>query len=154
MNSGGIRQPVVAINASKKPSQAMHHLMAALGGNAMSTYGGTLNRSSYGATLPSVPPGSDTMLVVPNAGVRPYSSFDAERDQIIIEKPNAVIYGFDISRCSGSALFSGAYTWNDGLQIEWTTTIANEVPLLMTSYALHDQIFIFDTVNKTVQVTR
>ena len=108
-----------------------------------------MDRSSYGATIPSVPSGKDNILTVPSAGTRAYSQSDTTASYIV-NSPNLHFQGFDIQRCSGS-LFSGVNTRSSPPYIDLNLGVASTSTITAYAWGMSDVVLVIDVQSKQVQ---
>lgn len=144
--------PTYSLKPSAEPAKTMSHLVAALGSqSSFRQNGGTLFRSSYGASLPSVYSGSDNMMVVPANGLRPTSGSDAAT-WVITNYPNCFYTGICLERMS-SILFSGANTKDtNGMQLNLVLNTATAVQTQVSSFALCDAIIFFNVNERSCRI--
>ena len=155
VNIAGLAYPQFPLDPTHRPGQAVLAFLSGLGLQGdYRKLGGNITRSAYGATLPNTTGLSafDSMLVVPAAGQRGESSWDATASTII-KYPCMHWLGVDLEKSAGS-LFSGLNTRSTGIQANFyfgnsTTGLANAV----TSYgfALIDCVLMIDSVSQSIQ---
>lgn len=151
----GLSYPQRPLDVTHRPSEAYMAFMSSLGfqGN-FKAIGGTVGRSSYGATLPSLAGlgNYDSMLVVPAAGVRAESQVDAGTVSIV-RYPSMNYLGIDLEKSSG-VLFQGVNTRQSPPVGNWyfgnTAGVGTSV---VTSYCfgLFDVVLVVDPMQKTIQ---
>jgi hypothetical protein len=156
---GGSKFPNRPFNPSQKPAESFScGLMAAWGASSLKSYGGTIGRSNYGATIPSRPSNSDDMIVVPSAGLRANSNsepsypstYDTNSVNRIVQHPHMGYIGFDLERCAG-ALFSGVNTRSSPPYVDVTFGTAMQSTIQSQAWGLSDVVLCIDTTSKTIQ---
>ena len=145
----GQKYPNKALNPSQRPAECYAAYIAAWGGSSLKSFGGVMERSSYGATLPSVPSAKDNMLTVPALAVRPSSQSDSA-SVVVVSYPNLHFQGFDIQRCSGS-LFSGVNTRSSPPYIDLNLGVASASTITAYAWGMSDVVLVIDVPSKQVQ---
>ena len=145
----GQKYPNKALNPSQRPAECYASYIAAWGGSSLKSFGGVMDRSSYGATIPSVPSGKDNMLTVPALGVRASSQSDSTTLNVV-SAPNMHYQGFDIQRCSGS-LFSGVNTRSSPPYIDLNLGVASSSTITCYAWGMSDVVLVIDVPSKQIQ---
>lgn len=145
----GQKYPNKALNPSQRPAECYAAYIAAWGGSSLKSFGGVMDRSSYMATLPSVPSAKDNMLTVPALAVRAYSQTDSST-YAVVSYPNLHYQGFDIQRCSGS-LFSGVNTRSSPPYIDLNLGVASTSTITAYAWGMSDVVLVIDVPSKQVQ---
>ena len=145
----GVKYPNKPLNPSQRPAECFAALMSAWGASSLKSFGGTMYRGNYGATIPSRPTTSDNTMVTPVGGLRPVSFSDATND-IVVSYPNMHYQGFDLERVSGS-LFSGVNTRSAPPYIDVTFGAASTSTIQSYAWGLSDVVLVIDTTTKHLQ---
>ena len=152
LNIGGLRVPQQILNMSQRPSQVFASLQQALGGQALKSVGGCMQRSSFCATLNPVT-GSDVQIVNlagTNNGLRNQSAIDAAT-QVITAFGNMNYHGIDLERLS-SSIFSGTNTRSTGINLELIIGTSLTDNVTCNAWALSDVILKIDSFTKQIEV--
>ena len=145
----GNRFPNREINNSQRPSEALAYYMDAWGQRGdFAHYGGVINRNYYGATIPSIPSGSDAMLVVPASGLRTYSN-QSITSETVVAYPNMHYLGMDLEK-AGGVLFSGLNTRASPPYVEQNLAVAATSAITLQAWAISDLVLEFDVASKQV----
>ena len=151
----GMAFPQTALNPSNRPGQCFLAFLSALGlqGN-YKNLSGTIGRSAYGATLPSLTGlgNVDTMLVVPGGNaVRAQSAIETAT-QSLVQYPNAHYLGIDTEKNSG-VLFQGLNTRASGIQGNFFISTTGGITSAVTSFGfgLVDCVLMIDQASQTIQ---
>lgn len=150
LSIAGWKRPQRPLNPLQRPAESFTCYMSAHGAASLKSYGGTINRSAYGATLPLIPAGSDNMMTLPLAGLRPYSSSDTNAFYIASD-PHAHYIGFDCDRIDGG-LFSGTNTRMSPPFVDVFLATAMQETVQLSAWALIDVIVEINVPSKTVTV--
>lgn len=151
LSIGGWKRPQRPLNPLQRPAEAFCSYMAAHGAASLKSYGGVIDRSAYGSTLPSVPVGSDDMMFQPAAGLRKSSNASAAVDTVLSKFPCAHYIGFDTDRIHGG-LFAGTNTRMSPPFIDCFFATATQSTLQLSAWALCDVIVEVNVPQKTVTV--
>ena len=155
---GGSKFPNRPFNPSARPAECFSGgLMAAWGASSLKSYGGTMTRGSYGASL-ARPANSDDMMVVPAAGMRAFSfsepsapaSYDTNQQNRVAQNPHMHYIGFDLERCQG-ALFSGVNTRSSPPYVDVTFGVATSSTVQSQAWGMSDCVLVVDTNTKSIQ---
>ena len=153
---GGSKFPNRPFNPSQRPAECFTGgLMAAWGASSLKSYGGTITRGAYGATIPSRLASYDDMIVVPVGGLRGYSNsentltFDNLASRVV-QNPHMHYIGFDLERSAG-ALFSGVNTRSSPPYVDVTFGTAMTSTIQSQAWGLSDVVLCIDTTSKTIQ---
>ena len=151
----GMNYPQTPLNPCARPGQCWLAFLSALGlqGN-YSNLSGTIGRSAYGATLPSLTGLGqvDSMLVVPTVlAVRANSALETATQQIV-QFPNAHYLGIDTEKNSG-VLFQGINTRASGIQGNFFISTTGGITAAVTSFGfgLVDVVLMIDQASQTIQ---
>ena len=150
----GMNYPQTPLNPSNRPGQCWLAFLSALGlqGN-YKNLSGTIGRSAYGATLPSLTGlgNVDTMLVVPATGARAQSAIETAT-QSLVNFPNAHYLGIDTEKNSG-VLFQGLNTRSGGVQGNFFISTTGGITSAVTSFGfgLVDAVLMIDQASQTIQ---
>ena len=154
---GGSKFPNKPFNPSQRPAECFSGgLMAAWGAASLKSYGGVISRSAYGATIPSRQANYDDMIVVPTAGLRGISNWEASLSdwtiltQRTLQYPHMHYIGFDLEHCAGS-LFSGVNTRSSPPYVDVTFGTAMTSTIQSQAWGLSDVVLCIDTTSKTIQ---
>lgn len=150
LSIAGWKRPQRPLNPLQRPAEAFTCYMSAHGAASLKSYGGTMDRSGYGATLPSIPAGSDDMMCLPAAGLRPRSQTNTATDEIV-EDPHSHYIGFDCDRIDGG-LFSGTNTRMSPPFVDVFLATAMTETVQLSAWALIDVIVEINVPSKTVTV--
>lgn len=151
----GMNYPQTPLNPSNRPGQCWLAFLSALGlqGN-YKNLSGSIGRSAYGATLPSLTGlgNVDVMLVVPAAGVRATSGIETTVTQPLVQFPNSHYLGIDTEKNSG-VLFQGINTRAGGIQGNFFISTTNGITTAVTSFGfgLIDAVLMIDVNSQTIQ---
>ena len=145
----GQKYPNKALNPSQRPAECYASYIQAWGGSGLKSFGGVMDRSSYMATIPSVPSGKDNMLTVPALGVRAHSQSDAVTN-VVVSYPHMHYQGFDIQRCNGS-LFSGVNCRSSPPYIELNLGVASTSTITAYAWGMSDVVLVIDVPSKQIQ---
>jgi hypothetical protein len=155
---GGSKFPNRPFNPSQRPAECFTGgLMAAWGASSLKSYGGTITRNSYAATIPSRQANYDDMIVVPAGGLRAFSNsepiigtYDVNQTNRVVQHPHMHYIGFDLERCAG-ALFSGVNTRSSPPYVDVTFGTAMTSTIQSQAFGLSDIVICVDTVSKSIQ---
>lgn len=150
VNVNGLLYPNRELNHVNYPSQCLYYFLQALGMKFdLSSYGGTIGRSAYGAVIPSLPSGADNALVVPATMTRAAPIGSDEGSAAIIDFPNQVYFGVDLSKID-SNMFCGMNTKSQPPVIVQNKTVATTSAALLYAWCNMDLLLEFDIQTKQV----
>lgn len=150
----GLSYPQTPLNPSGRPGQCMLAFLSALGLQGdYKKITGTVGRSNYGATLPSLTGlgNVDSMLVVPATGVRTVSAIENGTSSLVTS-PNFHYLGIDTEKNSG-VLFQGLNTRASGVQGNYFISTTGGLTTAVTSFCfgLVDCVLLVDHASQTIQ---
>lgn len=146
---GGLKFPNKPLNPSQRPAECFSSLISAFGGLSLKSFGGTMTRSNYGATIPSLPTNPDTMLVVPASGVRAISAVNTATE-VVVNFLNGHYQGFDLERMTGS-LFSGVNTRTTPPYLDVVLGVASTSTITSFAWGLIDVIIEVDVNERSIK---
>lgn len=149
---GGQNYPNKEMNPSQAPSWVMWNLMCAFGyGDSMKGFGGIINAYQFNSTLPSVPAGSDSSLVVPvAAGTRPVAAGSDMTALALVNQLGCAFRGVDLEKAGRSSLYQGINTRATPPYISQNFAVATTAAATLISFALCDLILEIDPVSKSI----
>ena len=124
-------------------------LYCSLGGSSLKSFGGVMDRSSYNATIGTLPSGKDNSISTRSAGKRSISFSDSGTHHII-NYHNMHYNGFDIQRCGGSVL-SGVNTRSSCPYLELNLNSPTAYTATAFVWAMSDVILVIDVGSKQIQ---
>jgi hypothetical protein len=147
---GGSRIPQREMNCSSRPSECLANLELAWGANgSWTSWGGVLQRESYGSTIPSLPTNPDNSLVVPAAAYRASPVGSDNGTLPIVKYPNQHFLGVDLEK-SSSVLFQGVNTRSTPPFIEYNFQVATTSSATLFGWGLSDIVLEIDAVSKQI----
>ena len=149
LSIAGLKYPNKALNPTMRPAECFAAYTASWGGSSLKSYGGTMDRSNFGATIGTLPSNKDNSITTMASGLRTSSSSDSKKWKVV-ECPNMHYNGFDIQRCSGSVL-SGVNTRSSCPYLELNINSATGYTATAFVWAMSDVILVVDVVSKQIQ---
>lgn len=149
LSIAGLKYPNKALNPTVRPAECFAAYIAAWGGSSLKSFGGVMDRSSYNATLGTLPSIKDNSMVIPAAGKRANSSSDTA-SVVVTSFPNMHLNGFDVQRCGGSVL-SGVNTRSSCPYLELNLNVPTAYTATAFVWAMSDVILVVDVVSKQLQ---
>ena len=149
LSIAGLKYPNKALNPTVRPAECFAAYIAAWGGSSLKSFGGVMDRSSYNATLGTLPSIKDNSMVTPAAGKRANSHSDTA-SVVVTSFPNMHYNGFDVQRCGGSVL-SGVNTRSSCPYLELNLNVPTAHTATAFVWAMSDVILVVDVMSKQIQ---
>ncbi len=150
VNVNGLLYPNRELNMVNYPSQCIYYFLQALGMKEnLKSYGGTISRSAYSATIPSLTSGSDNSLVVPSGMSRGAPIGSDEGSVAVIDYPNQNFLGVDLMKID-SQMFCGQNTKQSAPYLIINKTVATTSSAILFAWCNMDVLLEVDIQTKQV----
>jgi hypothetical protein len=152
LQTGSGYWPNKPINDCQRPSEGYMYLIQAMGGSIPKALGTVVFRENYNVCITTVPPGSDSAMVVCVNSLRQTPAGGDTTWNQISKWPNMAYYGYDLEKSAG-VLFSGINTRASPPFLNLTIASGSPTPqtVICNAWGYSDLVLVIDTVSKSIQ---